>query len=56
VEAFAIPRKRWRVDGRGRAIGLRKRRGIEGEAMMFRMSYVPIAVDLEKQRSQGEPI
>ena len=56
MEAFATPRKRWRVDGRGRAMGLRKRRGIEGEAIMLRLSYVPIAVDLEKQRSQGEPI
>jgi hypothetical protein len=56
VEAFATPRKRWRVDGRGRAMGLRKRRGIEGEAIMLRLSYVPIAIDLEKQRSQGEPI
>jgi hypothetical protein len=30
------------VDGRGRAMGLRKRRGIEEEAMMLRLSYLPV--------------
>jgi hypothetical protein len=29
VDAFAMPRKRWSVDGRGRAIGLRNWRDIE---------------------------
>ena len=29
VEAFAIPRKWWRVDGRGKAVGLRNERDIE---------------------------
>ncbi len=53
VEAFAIPRKRWMVDGRGRAMGLRKRRGVEEEAMMLRLSYLPVAVYLEKQLRRG---
>lgn len=30
-------------------MGLRKRRGIEEEAMMLRFSYLPVAVPLEKQ-------
>jgi len=37
VEAFAIPRKRCRVDGRGSAIGLRKMRGVE-EAIVLRLA------------------
>ena len=41
MEAFASPRKRWRVEGRGRAIGLRKRRGVEEAIMVVLACRVP---------------
>jgi len=37
VEAFAMPRKRWIVDGRGSAMGLRNRSGV-GEGIVLRVS------------------
>ena len=36
VDALAVPKKRWIVDGRGRAMGLRNRRGVE-EAIASKM-------------------
>jgi hypothetical protein len=47
VDTFAIPKNRSSVDGRGRAIGLRKRSGT-GEAIMLGMSCLVLPLELKK--------
>ena len=47
VDTFAIPKNRSSVDGRGRAIGLRKRSGT-GDAIVLGMSCLVLPLELKK--------